>query len=101
MYVSGGQHLGIRRAFTDSADFSAMTREEHVALSHVLHQANITVDEKGNVVVAATGIVAGVTAAPARFERVVVNRPFLFFVRDVPTGAILSAGQVTDPSRKG
>jgi serpin B len=93
--------LGIRNAFTEGADFSAMTREEQVALSHVLHQANITVDEKGTVAAAATGIVAGVTSAPARFERLVVNRPFLFFVRDLPTGAILFAGQVTDPSRKG
>jgi serpin B len=93
--------LGIRSAFTDRADFSAMTRDEHVALSHVLHQANITVDEKGTVAAAATGIVARATAAPARFERLVVNRPFLFFVRDLPTGAILFAGQVTDPSRKG
>jgi serpin B len=92
--------LGIRSAFTDRADFSAMTREEHVTLSHVLHQANITVDEKGTVAAAATGIVARATAAPARFERLVVDRPFLFFVRDLPTGAILFAGQVTDPSRK-
>jgi serpin B len=92
--------LGMRSAFTDRADFSAMTSQEHVALSHVLHQANITVDENGTVAAAATGIVAQATSAPARFERLVVDRPFLFFVRDLPTGAILFAGQVTDPSRK-
>ena len=93
--------LGMRSAFTDRADFSPMTREEHVTLTHVLHQANVTVDEKGTVAAAATAAVARATSAPVRFERLVVNRPFLFFVRDLPTGAILFAGQVTDPSRKG
>ena len=87
-------------AFTDHADFSAMTHQEQLTISHVVHQANITVDEKGTVAAATTGIVAQATSAPARFERLVIDRPFLFFVRDLPTGAILFAGQVTDPSRK-
>lgn len=92
--------LGMRSAFTDHADFSAMTRQEQVTLSHVIHQANITVDEKGTVAAAATGIAVEATSAPARFERLVIDRPFLFFLRDLSTGAILFAGQVTDPSRK-
>jgi serine protease inhibitor len=28
----------------------------------------------------------------------VVDHPFLFFIRDVPTGTILFAGHVEDPS---
>ena len=93
--------LGMPTAFTDRADFSAITRSTRLELSHVLHQANITVDEKGTVAAAATAVVARATSAPASFERLVFDRPFLFFVRDVPTGATLFAGQVTDPSKKG
>ena len=93
--------LGMPTAFTDRADFSAVTRQTPIQLSHVLHQANITVDEKGTVAAAATAVVARATAAPANYRRLVFDRPFLFLVRDVPTGATLFAGQVTDPARKG
>jgi serpin B len=94
-------HLGMPTAFTERADFSAVTRQTALELSHVLHQANITVDEKGTVAAAATAAVARATSAPAHYERLVFDRPFLFLVRDVPTGATLFAGQVTNPSKKG
>ena len=75
-----------------------MTTSEHLSLDDVIHQANVTVDEKGTVAAAATAAVMRTTGAPARVERLVVDRPFLFFVRDIPTGALLFAGQVTNPA---
>jgi serpin B len=90
--------LGMPTAFGDQADFHPMTLSEHLSLEDLIHQANATVDEKGTVAAAATAAVLRATAAPARVERLVVDRPFLFFVRDIPTGALLFAGQVTNPA---
>jgi serpin B len=91
--------LGMPTAFSDGADFSGMTTEAELAVQDVVHQANITVDEKGTEAAAATAVVVGVTSAPVD-EPVVVtaDRPFLFVLRDVETGAILFLGRVVDPS---
>ena len=39
-------------AFGDQADFRLMTTSEHLSLDDVIHQANVTVDEKGTVAAA-------------------------------------------------
>ena len=49
---------------------------------------------------AATAVIMRATSAPARSEQLVVDRPFVFLLRDKTTGAIVFAGQVTDPSTK-
>jgi serpin B len=93
--------LGMATAFTDGADFTGMTTDEPLHISDVVHQANITVDEEGTEAAAATAVVMTAGAAPAPGEPVtmVVDRPFTFALRDVPTGAIVFLGRVGDPSQ--
>jgi serpin B len=67
-------------------------------LQAVLHKAFIAVAEKGTEAAAATAVVVGRTSLPVGLN-VEVNRPFLFFVLDEPTGAILFQGRVADPAR--
>lgn len=62
----------------------------------VLRKAIIAVDEKGTTASAATGVSVGMTSVS---PTLVVNRPFLFFVRHNPAGAILFQGRVVDPSK--
>ena len=92
--------LGMPAAFSDHADFSAMTSQESLRIADVVHQANVTVDEKGTVAAAASAVIMEPTSAPVSNVTLVVDRPFLFFIRDLPTGAILFAGQVTNPAAK-
>jgi serpin B len=91
--------LGMPLAFTDSADFSAITTQRSLMIDEVIHQANITVDEKGTEAAAATAVIllpsSGPPDNPIRF---VVDRTFLFAVRERSTGAVLFAGRVADPS---
>jgi serpin B len=83
----------------DTADFGAMTDTERLYLSAVQHQANIAVDEAGTEAAAATAAVVSATAAPAgQPVTLVLDRPFLFLIRDVPTGAVVFLGRVADPS---
>lgn len=91
--------LGMTDAFDpDRADFSGMTSEEQLYISAVVHQANIDVDEDGTEAAAATAVVMRTTSLPARQVELRVDRPFLFALRDVPTGTVLFMGQVVDPS---
>jgi serpin B len=91
--------LGMPLAFdAQQADFSGITTDQKLSVSDVIHQANITVDEAGTEAAAATAIVVGITALPSKIARMDVNHPFLFALRDDPTGTILFLGRVTDPS---
>jgi serine protease inhibitor len=91
--------LGMPSAFDDSrADFSGITTAEQLVISAVIHQANIDVDEKGTEAAAATAVVMRASGMPAEPVTLRVDRPFIFALRDVPTGAVLFLGRVTDPS---
>ena len=90
--------LGMPTAFGDGADFSGITTAEQLAISNVIHQANIDVDEKGTEAAAATVVMMEESAMPSEPLSVRVDRPFLFALRDVPTGAMLFLGRVGDPS---
>jgi serpin B len=91
--------LGMPRAFDpERADFTAMTAEERLYLTHVLHEATVTVDEKGTEAAAATAAVLGVTSAPVGPPtEVVATRPFMFVIHDVATTTPLFIGRVVDP----
>jgi len=88
--------LGMPQAFSNGADFSGIDGSRDLVVQRVIHDAIIAVDEKGTTAAAATGISVGTTSLP---PTLVVDRPFLFFIRHNPTGAILFQGRVVDPSK--
>jgi serpin B len=89
--------LGMPIAFSRSADFSGISAEAPLQIGAVLHKAFIAVGETGTEAAAATAVVIRTTSVPQGLH-IQVNRPFLFFVRDEATGAILFMGRVSDPS---
>jgi serine protease inhibitor len=96
--------LGMATAFDPrKADFSGMSKGpgEPFFVGAVLHQASITVDESGTEAAAATAVTmgAGSALAPPKPIPFVVDRPFVFALRDRPTGAILFLGHVGDPTQ--
>lgn len=95
--------LGMPLPFTTEADFPKLVSPAfpEVYVSDVLHQATISVDENGTEASAATAIatVSVLITDPNPPEPLIVNidRPFLFALRDNPTGAVLFLGQVVTP----
>ncbi|MHB9116299.1 MAG: serpin family protein [Thermoleophilia bacterium] len=93
------QALGMVSAFNEGggADFSGMTGDRSLSVSGVQHQAYVAVDEAGTEAAAATAVTvaAGISEEPAELR---ADRPFLWLIRDVETGAVLFLGQVVDPS---
>lgn len=90
--------LGMIAAFDESlADLSQINGIQDLYVSAALHQATIAVDEQGTEASAATAIV--VARRSAAQNALVVDRPFLFVIRDNATGAILFQGRVVDPTQ--
>lgn len=89
--------LGMSIAFSDRADFSAMSAQaERFILDDVFHKAFIQVDEEGTEAAAATAVVMARTAfIPA--PEWVFKRPFLFFLQDQEEGTLLFMGRVLEP----
>ena len=79
------------------ADFSGMSTQSDLYVAGIYHQAFIAVDELGAEAAAATAVVMNDESMPES-ATLVVDRPFLFAIRDRPTGALLFLGQVVDPS---
>jgi serpin B len=67
---------------------------ERLWISDVVHQAFVSVDEAGTEAAAATAVVIVGGAAPQKVVELALDRPFVFFVRDNATGAILFLGRV-------
>lgn len=91
------QQLGMIDAFSASdADFSGITDASRLFVGGVIHQAFVDVNEQGTEAAAATAVTFEDTSVPEE-ATLTVDRPFLFLIRDLPTGAILFVGRVTDP----
>ena len=88
--------LGMPVAFTDKADFSGITGKPDLFISDVVHKAFVAVDEEGTEAAAATGVIMVGAAMPA--NSLTVDRPFVFLIRDIQTGAILFVGRVLNPA---
>jgi len=93
------QGLGMTDAFGAAADLSGMDGSRDLFVSDAYHKAFVAVDEKGTEAAAATAVVISLKAAPMPQETVEMRleRPFLFLIRDIPTGAVLFAGHVVNP----
>jgi serpin B len=92
--------MGMPLAFIPSkADLSGMDGNPYrLFIKEVVHKAFVKVDEFGTEAAAATAVVVNEESMPPQFR---ADRPFLFLIRDVRTGAVLFVGRVVDPTAKG
>jgi serpin B len=91
--------LGITSAFSEGADFSKITRVERLKIGEVAHAADFKVDEHGTLASASTVGTAEALSATL-YQNLVnfnANHPFMFFLRDDKTGAVLFAGRLVTP----
>ena len=87
-------------AFSSDADFSGMNGKRDLFIQDVLHKAFVSVDEAGTEAAAATAVIVGLTALPPEPVAVTIDRPFIFFIRDMPTDSIIFVGRVLNPAAK-
>ena len=94
--------MGMPNAFDQhTADFSGMDGRSCpgvcLLIADVFHKAFVSVDEEGTEAAAATGVVVILESAGPESKQVVINRPFIFLIRDRATDSILFMGRVENP----
>jgi serpin B len=94
--------LGMKEAFSKSADFSKMNGNKDLYISAIIHKTFIAVDEQGTEAAAATAVVMRMKSMPPQddFATFKADHPFFYFIKERSSGTILFAGRVTDPSVK-
>lgn len=93
--------MGMEEAFAKGANFSKMTPTNDLWISDVVHKAFIEIDEKGSEAAAATAVIMttestmpDVAPVPKEFT---ADHPFLIYIVDNETRAILFMGRVAKP----
>ncbi|XP_023146531.2 alpha-1-antitrypsin homolog [Amphiprion ocellaris] len=89
--------MGMTDMFGDRADLSGISAGQKLAVSDVVHQATLDVDEAGATAAAATGI--GITLMS--FQHIPVlkfNRPFMAVITERATNEILFMGKIINPT---
>lgn len=85
--------MGMQKAFTGAADFSAMS-DTSLCIDEVRHKAKIKVDEEGTEAAAVTYVGMRETSVGPGGDTFYfkADRPFIYFISERSTGAILFAG---------
>jgi serpin B len=91
--------MGMSAAFDPGlANFSGIDGTRSLFIGAVIHKAFVAVDEDGAEAAAATAVAMMLTAMPSIDVELRIDRPFIFLIRDKPTGAILFVGRVINPA---
>jgi serpin B len=88
---------GMVKAFDkEQSDFSPLSGDRGLYVGDTFHSAKLSVDEEGVEAAASTAIAVPVsdslTVPPLRLDR-----PFVFFIRDIATNTVLFVGHCVDP----
>lgn len=89
-------NAGLKSAFSNEADFSGITKNEPLWLGEVLHKTWIELDEEKTESAAATStfMITGRAPSSKVFK---ADHPFVFFIIDNSTRAILFMGRYVKP----
>ncbi len=101
--VGNFKALGMKSAFSDSADFSSISDDKGLEITQILHKAFIEISEKETEAAASTVVMMAITSAgpyalpPPKTKVVNVNRPFIVIIKDEETEQILFMGNIVNP----
>lgn len=93
------KQLGMDIAFSPGqADFTNIADAE-LYIDGVMHKAFVEVNEEGTEAAAVTSVSVGVTSVPS-YPYMILDRPFVFVIRENQTNEILFLGKLADPSKE-
>lgn len=92
-------NLGMGIAFGKNgiADFSRISAANGLQIDEVKHKTFIEVNESGTEAAAVTSVGIVLTSAPGVPTPILIDRPFVFAIREMKTGLILFTGIINNP----
>ncbi|KAK8762403.1 hypothetical protein V5799_026328 [Amblyomma americanum] len=91
--------MGVNELFdADSVDLSGIFQEGNLAVTNIIHEAIVEVDEKGTVAAASAAAAGGSSLYNPKSINFVVDHPFLFIIKRNQDDLILFMGSVRNPN---
>lgn len=90
--------LGIQKIFSPKeANFDKISSARDLHVSEIFQKANFEINEEGAEGAAATGVTMRVTSVRQK-DRIQVNRPFFYFIKDLKNKSTIFAGYIKEPN---
>lgn len=86
---------GLASLFTSKADFSGISKTHKLRVGELQQHVTLRVDESATTENFLTASIAQRTNEPVGERTIVINRPFLFFVRDRIDDVTIITGKIT------
>ncbi|XP_039681346.1 hibernation-specific plasma protein HP-55-like [Perca fluviatilis] len=90
--------MGMTDMFSGGANLRGISEEHGLAVSDIVHQATLDVDEAGAEASAVTGIFVGFSAVLDPVPVLKFNRPFMVIITERNTEKILFMGKIINPT---
>lgn len=94
--------MGMQRAFSNEAQFGKIS-DNPLYIDEVIHKTFISIDESGAEAAAVTAVSMRAGAFMPREEKratMILDRPFIYAIKDKKTGTIFFVGTVCNPNKK-
>lgn len=94
--------MGMQRAFSNEAQFGKIS-DNPLYIDEVIHKTFISIDESGAEAAAVTAVSMRAGAFMPRDEKratMILDRPFIYAIKDRKTGSIFFVGTVCNPNKK-
>jgi serpin B len=91
------QSMGMVDAFNSSLANLSGISDASIFVSFVKQNTFVEVDEKGTEAAAVTTIGVEVTSVPPESKQFIIDKPFIFAIRERTTNALLFIGQIVNP----
>jgi serpin B len=91
------QSMGMIDAFNSSLANLSGISDASIFVSFVKQNTFVEVDEKGTEAAAVTTIGVEVTSEPPQPKQFIIDKPFIFAIRERTTNALLFIGQIVNP----
>jgi serpin B len=90
------QEMGMKSAFLPSADFRGINKNRDLYIGQVIHKTYIEVNEEGTEAAAVTSVGVFSSVGPSQPVDFIVNKPFLYVIKEKSTGVILFIGKIEE-----